>query len=209
MLEVTGTHKGGHWNTNRKPLKNTQEATETNTGGHWNTHSIWQWWLFPSVWGFLVECSIIHSPHALFFFFFLKLRLARAHYFHSLARDQTKEAQQAETTVAECFLTSFACELVPVRFPHYVCGIVSPLQFVGSRMYPCLSVTCHQHFWHNDRGLLRATAVTRGWNGHRIRASTQSLLRRRNFSRRPCRNSNSQPFDHESGVLPTSYLGSK
>ena len=29
----------------------------------------------------------------------------------------------------------------------------------------CL-VTCHLHFWQNDPGLLRATAVTRGWNGH-------------------------------------------
>ena len=36
--------------------------------------------------------------------------------------------------------------------------------FIGSRMYACLAVTCHLHFWQNDRGLLRATAVTRGWN---------------------------------------------
>ena len=42
-----------------------------------------------------------------FFFFFLKLRLARAHYFHSLSQDQSTVAQQAETTVAECSLTSF------------------------------------------------------------------------------------------------------
>ena len=43
----------------------------------------------------------------LFFLFFLKLRLARAHYFHSLSQDQSTVAQQAETTVAECSLTSF------------------------------------------------------------------------------------------------------
>ena len=30
-----------------------------------------------------------------------------------------------------------------------------------------LAVTCHLHFWQNDRDLLRATAVTRGWNGYR------------------------------------------
>ena len=29
-----------------------------------------------------------------------------------------------------------------------------------------LAVTCHLHFWQNDRDLLRATAVTRGWNGY-------------------------------------------
>ena len=26
----------------------------------------------------------------------------------------------------------------------------------------------HLHFWQNDRGLLRADAVTQSWNGHRI-----------------------------------------
>ena len=26
-------------------------------------------------------------------------------------------------------------------------------------MYACLAVTCHLHFWQNDRDLLRATAV--------------------------------------------------
>ena len=30
----------------------------------------------------------------------------------------------------------------------------------------CLAVTCHLHCWQNDRDLLRATAVTRGWNGY-------------------------------------------
>ena len=38
-----------------------------------------------------------------------------------------------------------------------------------------------------------------------MRVSTQSKLQGRKFSRRSCRDSNSQPFDHESGVLPTSY----
>ena len=28
-------------------------------------------------------------------------------------------------------------------------------------MYACLGLTCHLHFWQNDQGLLRATAVTR------------------------------------------------
>ena len=29
-------------------------------------------------------------------------------------------------------------------------------------MYAYLGATCHLHFWQNDRGLLRATVVTRG-----------------------------------------------
>ena len=35
------------------------------------------------------------------------------------------------------------------------------------KVYACLAVTCHLHFWQNDRDLLRATAVTWGWNGYR------------------------------------------
>ena len=68
-------------------------------------------------------------------------------------------------------------------------------------MHACLGVTYHLPFLADDRSLLRATAVTRGWSGHRIRVSTQSYLWRRKFSRRSCRDSNSQPFDHESGAL--------
>ena len=34
-------------------------------------------------------------------------------------------------------------------------------------VYASLAVTCHLRFWQNDRGLLRATAVTWGWNGYR------------------------------------------
>ena len=34
-------------------------------------------------------------------------------------------------------------------------------------VYACLAVTCHLHFWQNGRDFLRATVVTRGWNGYR------------------------------------------
>ena len=46
----------------------------------------------------------------------------------------------------------------------------APCHFMQShirKVYACLAVTCHLHFWQNDRVLLRATAVTRGWNGYR------------------------------------------
>ena len=44
-----------------------------------------------------------------------------------------------------------------------------PCHFTQShirKVHACLAVTCHLHFWQNDRDLLRATAVTRGWNGY-------------------------------------------
>ena len=46
----------------------------------------------------------------------------------------------------------------------------APCHFMQShihKVYACLDVTCHLHFWQNDRDILRATVVTRGWNGYR------------------------------------------
>ena len=46
----------------------------------------------------------------------------------------------------------------------------APCHFMQShicKVYECLAVTYHLHLWQNDRGLLRATAVTRGWNRYR------------------------------------------
>ena len=45
-----------------------------------------------------------------------------------------------------------------------------------SKVYACLGVTCHLHFWQNDRDLLRvAAAVTRGWNGYRNKSQHRKL----------------------------------
>ena len=41
-------------------------------------------------------------------------------------------------------------------------GIDSPRRLRWAKVYTCLDVTCHLHFWQIDRGLLRATAVTVG-----------------------------------------------
>ena len=45
------------------------------------------------------------------------------------------------------------------------------------KVHACLAVTCHLHFWQNGQDLLvlRATAVTRGWNGYRNK-SAQKLV---------------------------------
>ena len=43
------------------------------------------------------------------------------------------------------------------------------------RTHVCLAVTCQLHFWQNDRDLLRATAVTRGWNGYQNESQHRKL----------------------------------
>ena len=43
------------------------------------------------------------------------------------------------------------------------------------KVHACLAVTCHLHFWQNDRGLLCAIAVTRGWNGYQNKSQHRKL----------------------------------
>ena len=43
------------------------------------------------------------------------------------------------------------------------------------RVHVCLAVTCHMHFWHNDRDCLRATAVARGRNRYRNKSQHRKL----------------------------------
>ena len=54
----------------------------------------------------------------------------------------------------------------------------APCHFMQShirKVYACLVATCHLRFWQDDRGLLRATAVTRGWNGYRNKSQYRKL----------------------------------
>ena len=75
----------------------------------------------------------------------------------------------------QVFPDDLRVSLFPDSFPHYTwtSSRVSPL--VGSKVYSCLCVTCHLHFWQIGCGLLRATAVTWGWNGHRIKRQHTKL----------------------------------
>ena len=75
-------------------------------------------------------------------------------------------AERAETTVAECSLT-ICVSSFPDRFPHYAwtAALSARSDFAGSKVYACSGVACHLHFGQNNRGLLCATAVTRGGGG--------------------------------------------
>ena len=71
-------------------------------------------------------------------------------------------------------------------------------------MYAGLGVTCHLHLWQNDRSLLCATAVTRGWNGHRISVYTQ---REENSPAAPAGIRPRNLLITSPALLPTSYPG--
>ena len=69
----------------------------------------------------------------------------------------------------------------PDRFPYYAwtAALSAHSDFVGPKVYACLGVTCHLHFWQNDRGLFCATAVTWGWYGHRMSQHTKLTLEKK------------------------------
>ena len=56
----------------------------------------------------------------------------------------------------------------------------APCHFMQShirKLYACWAVTCHLHFWQNDWDLLRATAVTQGWNGYQNKSQRRKSTR--------------------------------
>ena len=76
-------------------------------------------------------------------------------------------------------------------------------RFNTLEVYACLAVTCHLHFWQNDRDFLRATVVTRGWNGYRNKSQHRKSTLEKKILRRSSRDSNPRPFNHESGAQTT------
>ena len=66
------------------------------------------------------------------------------------------------------------CVCVCVCVCMCVCVCVHACVRACVRARARLAVTCHLHFWQNDRDLLRATAVAQGWDGYRNNVSTES-----------------------------------
>ena len=127
------------------------------------------------IWG---ECLTIPSLPALFssfFFFTVKIRSCTLNPLFRLGSIHSGSASWDDC--GRVFPDELHVSSFPDRFPHYACTAAKPanFHFIGSRTYVCLGVTCHSHFWQNDQGLLRATAVSRGWkNRHWIKVRTES-----------------------------------
>ena len=67
-------------------------------------------------------------------------------------------------------------KLLPSR--HKFCVHHTTMSLMQShilKVCACLAVTCHLHFGQNDRDLLRATAVTWGWNGYWNKSQRRKL----------------------------------
>ena len=146
----------------------------------------------------LGECSTIHSPPALFFL--LKwLAHTNSTLYAMISPQWLSELRRLWPSVHWRVVCEFASWSVPTLCLDS--GIVSPLRLRRVKGECVFKFNLLPALLAEWPGSLYATAVTRGWNRHWIRVSTQSWFWRRKFSCRFCRDSNSQPFDHESGAL--------
>ena len=117
-----------------------------------------------------------HSFPTCAFFFFFKVEISLGTPLQLFMPGSVHSGSASSHVCGRVFPDMLRVSSFPDRFPHHAwtAAYSAHSDFDRSRVYTCLGVNCHLHFWHNNRGLLRATTVTRGWNGHRIRVNTQS-----------------------------------
>ena len=75
-------------------------------------------------------------------------------------------------------------KLLPSRHVPCTPYNYAPCHFIQNhirKVHACLAVTCRLHFRLNDRDLLRATAVTRGWIGYRNKSLHRKLTLEKKF----------------------------
>ena len=130
----------------------------------------WWRWLFPRLRGFGENVdSFIPCLH---FFFFFKVEIS-LHTPNPLFRPGSVcSGSASRNNCGRMFPDKLCVSSFPDRSQCYAWSAAQSTHshFIGSRVYVCLCVICHLHFWVS----LHATAVTQGWNGHRMRVSTQS-----------------------------------
>ena len=84
----------------------------------------------------------------------------------------------------------------------------APWHFMQShirKVHAWVAVTCHLHFWQNDRDRLRVTPV--GGNEYRNKSQHRKLtLEKKILSRSSCWDSNPRSFNHESSALTIAYF---
>ena len=99
------------------------------------------------------------------------------------ALEHTHYARCGSTAFYSVFFFLISTEVVYLRRWHHMKLLPSRREFCvhhttvhhvtsckatyDGKVYACSAATCPLHFWQNDRDFLRATAVTREWNGYR------------------------------------------
>ena len=199
-----------------------KQATLLVVTSHWCRFPCWSnacglcwWWLVPrlrGLWGNVRPC-IPRLNCCLFvclfvFCFFFKVEIKLRTLIPLIRPTSVYSVSASWEDCGRVFPDELRASSFPDRFPHNACGIASSLWLRWVKGVCVLRCNLPPALLAEWPGSFTCNAVTRGWNGRRIRVSTENWLWTWTFSRRSCRNSNSQPFHHEFGALSTSYPGS-
>ena len=113
-------------------------------------------WLFDDHWYSAILRSL-EQTHCARLWFYMSDKLFIARFFFNIHRSGVLTAlawlMPHETA-------AISAQVLCTPYNHAPCHF---MQSHIRKVYACLAVTCHLHFWQNDRDLLRATAVTRGF----------------------------------------------
>ena len=112
------------------------------------------WWLFARLWG-CWENGWPFNPRLHFFFF--KVEISSCTLIPLFRSGSSHNGSASWDNSGRVFPDELCVSSFPFRFPHYSwpAALSTHSDFVGSRVYACLGITCHLHFWQNDRNLLR------------------------------------------------------
>ena len=112
-------------------------------------------WLFPCVQGFWENVwQFIPRLHGfcLGFFFFLIVEISLHTVIPLFRPGSVHSGSMSWDDCVWVFPDKLRVNSFPDRFPHYawLAALSAHSDFIGSRVYVCLGVTCHLHFWQND-----------------------------------------------------------
>ena len=132
----------------------------------------WWWWWWWWWWWLLLHSAILRSradslrSRVILAFYSAFLNIHRSGVFTALAWLVPHETAAVSAPV------------LCTPYNHAPCHF---MQSHTRKVYACLPVTCHLHFWQNDRDLLRATAVTRGFGYDGDRAMQRGWISERMY----------------------------
>ena len=129
---------------------------------------------FSSLRGFWGEDSANHSSPTLWIFIFYYVEISSRTLIPLFTQGSVHIGSSRWDDCGRVFSDDSRVSSFPWEGPNTMPGQRSRSDFVGPRVYACLGVTCHLHFWQNDRGSFTCHCGNKGWN-NREQESAQKI----------------------------------
>ena len=109
------------------------------------------WWPFVCLRGFGGLGKFDYPFPAYVFLFYVEISLRTV--IPLFGPSSVHSSPASRDDCGRTFPDKLRVSLFPDKFPHCALAVIlsAHSNFVWSRMYACLCVTCHMHFWQNDQ----------------------------------------------------------